>query len=233
MYHCTKCGVTVKTQAAVCPLCRGALHGDGEGAEQTYPKAAEKRNRRLLVECVISLALMLIQVLVNYLTTPHVYWCIPACITVLYSWLLVVLVRTGRMRRGITWYSHLLPVALLVLLFSVYIMRSGAVPGWYLTYGIAFCISLSLLINNGWILIHRRSAFDILPSQVILCLLGFVPVCLALFKVIVFSWANAGTAMLSLATVAGILFLYRSRSKTALRRYFFMMHPSGGQSQES
>ncbi len=233
MLYCRKCGVTVKTRAERCPLCRAPLHGDDAGTEQTYPKAVDKRNRRLLVECAISLSLVLIQVLVNYLATPHVYWCIPASVTVLYSWLLVVLVRTGRMRRGITWFSHLLPVALLVLMFALYIMRSGAVPGWYLTYGIAFCISLSLLINNGWILIHRRSAFDILPSQVILCVLGFVPVCLALFRVIVFSWANAGTAILSLMTVGGILFLYRSRSKTALRRYFFMTHPSGGQSLES
>jgi hypothetical protein len=223
VYHCTGCGVTVKTKVALCPLCRKPLHGDEAGTEQSYPASDAKKSRRLLIECLITLTVILTQVLVNFLASPGILWCIPSCATVLYSWLIVILARKGRLRGGIAWYYHLPPVAFLLILYSLYIIEAGQALSWYPTYGIAFCIALSLLINNGWMLVSRRSAFRILPSQLFLCVVGLIPILLALFSVIAFTWASIGTASLSLATFAAILIIYRARIRRTLRRYFYTM----------
>lgn len=223
MYRCENCGVTVKTKGTLCPLCQTSLAGDETGAEQTYPVSDAKKSRRLLIESCISLTIIFTQVLVNFLTSPGILWCIPSCATVLYSWLIVVLARTGRMRTGITWYYHLLPVTFLMILYNWYIIEAGPVLSWYPTYGLALCIVLSLLINSGWMLFSRRSAFNILPSQLLFCVLGLIPISLALFSVIAFSWASVGTATLSLVTFTSILIIYRMRMWRMLRRHFYSM----------
>lgn len=221
MLYCKHCGVNVQTKATACPLCRAPLTGDMAGTERTYPVSKLRKSRRLLMESLISLTILFTQVLVNLLTTPLFLWCIPSCATVLYSWLVVILARTGRMRRGVTWYHHLLPVTGLLILFNLYIIGAGNGLTWYLTYGYAFGIAFPLIINNGWILLSRRAAHNILPSQIFTCVLGLVPISLALFSVVAVTWASIGAASLSLATVVVTVIIYRARVLTSLRRYFF------------
>ncbi len=221
MYRCVNCGVTVKTMTTCCPLCHMSLEGDETGTEQTYPFICAKKSCRVIIESGTSLTIMAIQVLINLLVSPGILWCIPACATVLYSWLIVILARTGRMRNGVTWYYHLLPVSLLMILYNLYVIEAGPVLSWFPTYGLAFCIALFLLINNGWMLYSRRSVFNILPSQLFICILGLIPIYLVLLKVIAFSWANMGTAALSLGTVITVLIIYRTRTRMMLRRYFY------------
>lgn len=221
MLNCEKCGVTVRTKATACPLCHAPLAGDMAGTEWTYPAVNLKKSRRLLMESLISLTILFVQVLVNLLTTPYILWCIPSCAAVLYSWLIVILARTGRMRKGVAWYYHLLPVAALLILFNLYVIGAGNGLSWFLTYGYAFGIALPMLINNGWILLSRRSVYNILPSQLFTCILGLVPISLALFSVIAVTWASIGAASLSFATVAAVVLIYRTRIFRALRRYFF------------
>jgi hypothetical protein len=190
----------VKTEAALCPLCHTLLLGDNKETERTYPAFHAKREYRLLIEACVALLMIISHVIVNLLVSPQVLWCIPSCATVAYFWLLVVLTRKGWLRHGITWKYHLLPVTVLLVLYNLYVNGAGPAISWYPTYGLAFCIALSLLINNGWMLLARHAAFDILPSQFILSILGMVPVCLAILRVIAFSWANIGWRLFWLFT---------------------------------
>jgi len=220
VYCCQQCGVTVKTAAAHCPLCHAPLNGDNCGTERTYPEFEPKKDRRLLAEGCIALAIILAHIVINLFVTPGLMWCVPSCATVIYSWLLVVLARKGKLRHGIGWKYQLAPVAVLLILYNLYVNRAGPVLTWYPTYGLSFCLALSLLINYGWMLVSRRSALDILPSQLIISVLGIVSFCLVLLRVIAFSWASVGTAALSAGTLIFSLVLCRTKAPAALQSYF-------------
>jgi len=223
MYQCKQCGVTVKTESIHCPLCHSLLDGDPSNTEQTYPMFQARKEHRLQIEGFAAFIMIIAHVMINLIVTPALLWCIPSCATVLYFWLLVVLNRKGRMRHGITGKYHLLPVTALLILYNLYVNEAGPVLSWYPTYGLAFCLALSLLINNGWMLLSRHCAFDILPSQIIISILGMIPVYLVVIRVIAFSWASVGTAALSLGTLVFILIVYRARTKMLLQSYFYAL----------
>ena len=222
MYQCKECGVTVKTLSTRCPLCHGPLQGDPAGAERSYPVYRARKMRRVWTECCVTGGIMGFHILLNLFVSPQVLWCIPFCATVVYSWLLVALDRKGVLRHGITWTYHLLPITVLLMLYNLYTNGGGPALSWFPTYGIAFCIALSLLINYGWILVSRRSALDVLPSQLMISIAGLITVLLVILRVIAFTWACVGTGVLSLATLAFILIAYRARTRAMLQSYFHL-----------
>ena len=223
MKHCLACGITVQTTAVACPLCHTPLAGDASATQQTYPTFQPKKVHRLLLEGGIAFFLITLHVVLNLFILPNLLWCIPLCATVLYSWMLLILRRKGKLRRGITWKYHLLPVTVLLILYNLYMNEAGPVLSWYPTYGLAFCIALCLLINHGWMFFSRRSALDIIPSQLIISLLGMVPIYLVLVRVITFSWASVGTAALSVITLVSLLVLYRANIRAMLKHYFYVL----------
>lgn len=223
MYQCNQCGVTVKTAATRCPLCHGLLDGGPAGTERSYPACSPRKTRRFWTEFGVIAAIMGFHVLLNLFVSPQVLWSIPFCATVAYSWLLVALDRKGVLRHGITWTYHLLPITALLMLYNLYTNGGGPALSWFPTYGIAFCIALSLLINYGWFFLSRRSALDVLPSQLIISIAGLIPVLLVVLRVIAFTWACVGTAVLSVATLLFILLAYRTKTRTMLQSYFHVL----------
>ena len=161
MKHCDKCNVEVNTELNHCPLCFNEIKGDNNttglySVSTSKPKEIQKSHKTRKVFFLISLAVMLVCGLINYLTkTP--FWSGIVGLSVLYLWILVR--HTIMSNRNVFEKIALQILGVLSILLMTNHVSGG---GWFLEYVFPALLCFVIFTLNMILFISkRRKTFEI------------------------------------------------------------------------
>ncbi|WP_367924237.1 DUF6320 domain-containing protein [uncultured Ruthenibacterium sp.] len=218
MKHCESCRIDFATPVEICPVCGGPLSGQNE--KPVYPVLGFRRRyhlvRRILLFC--SILTVAICVFVNLAVMPHFWWWLIVATSFIYTWTaLPHILRTGGNAGG--------KILMQVVCMGALVMLLDAETGWR-GWSVDFVLPIILCIGIAAIMVvvlcNLTHWARYVLYQVVLALLGFLPL---VFYWIDFSrvfWAAAVPAVMALASLTALaLFGDRSIKNEFLKRFRF------------
>lgn len=209
MKYCKACGAAIATPAGRCPLCGGALEGDGAGCAPAYPPQRDAKGyhfvRRLLGFC--SALACVVCAAANWLFTPGVWWCLYVVTALGYLWLSVPhMARRGGNGGG----KALMQVVCLSALAVLLDLEIGW-QGWSVDFVLPVICCGGIAAVLVMILANRTNWAGYVLYQLVLTVIGFVPAVLYAAGLARFLPGALAPAGLAAASLLG-LFIFGDRS---------------------
>lgn len=208
MKRCEQCGVQVNGPGKLCPLCGAPLSGEGGGGA-VYPAVGFGRGYHFAKRLLLFLSIMAVIVcaVVNLATMPNFWWWAIVATALAYAWA----VGSHSLRRGGNGGGRVLvqvvAAAALVLLLD---FETGW-RGWSVDFVLPAICGVGIAAILVLILCNLTNWAQYVLYQVVLALLGFVPIALYFFKISRVFWAASIPAVMALASLVA-LFLFGDRS---------------------
>ena len=207
MKHCDKCNVDVNSDLNYCPLCFNEI-GNGDAEKPKLYSVTKEKPREIIkthttrkIFAIISIAVVLICAIINYLTlTP--FWSGIVALSVVYLW---IFVRHTIMSTRSAFEKILLQILgiLAILILSNYV--SGG--GWFMDYVLPSLLSLVLIILNMILFISsRRKKHEVsfLIIEILIVIVSIIFMCICEFNLLhLISLCLAGLSIVGLIIMDG------------------------------
>lgn len=222
MSKCKQCGVIVRDDTEVCPLCKCVLDTDTE-AENKYPDIWAKNHvLKLIIRIYLFVAIVTESLLIylNYIYFDGLYWSVIVGVVLAYIYL--TLAYTVSYSRSGYRMKIIVGVAGGILLLNVIDHVLGN-NGWSIDY--AFPVALMAVDVTVLVLIifNRRNWQSYLSFQIAMILFSLIPVILSVLgymRVPILAYLALAVAVF---LFLGTVIIGGKRAMTELKRRFHMM----------
>lgn len=223
MKICNVCHIHIDTTEATCPLCGNGLQ-ETAAAEYNVPKNHYPNLKKELVKYNFIMRILLfvsllgcgVSVLINLLTNTTFLWCLIVVAAVVYAWLVV----PSLLRQGFNYGLQALLQGLLASALCIALDFIIGYSGWSFTYVIPSIITLCILSVDLLSLFYRTNYTQYILYQIIVGVLGFVPLILYLTSVTHVFILAIIPACLGLASVLACLIFSDKSVKNEFKRRF-------------
>ena len=229
--YCSKCNVTIDCKASVCPLCHGELTvksiipeditPDVKNNEQEVPfptgKITRFRTDRFTKIMFIVLVLSsLICEVINVVLDPEFMW---STIFIIVAWYLYYCVRFTFFAQG----NFHIRIFGQVIVITIIVIASRLIFG-----GNEFLFSIWLpityfvgeLLIGVYALIYFKEAHKKMISILVLCILGWIPICAAYILDIGLKWPSIAATAFSALEIIVTMIIGRRHIIGELKRFF-------------
>jgi hypothetical protein len=224
MQVCNKCKVKISSKTNICPLCRSKIEIDEKNVS-VYPKYIPHANKYKYVKQIISIISIIIiatSILLNILVIQTSYWSILVSACVLYFWGLGLISFNKKINLGLKLMLQALTIPLILILMNAFATNSYITNKitWALSYATPFII-LCFIFTINFIITQRKQLLkDFLLYQLALCIMGFIPLIILLFKVAEPLYPSIITALCSYTVIIYLVAKYRKIIKDEMKKKF-------------
>lgn len=218
MKECKRCGVKVIDDTNSCPLCKSVLSGKVNG-QNNYPEISLTiKNYNLLIKICLFLSIVgsIICIVVNYITYNKYLWSVISIAAILYSWSIIL----HAIKRNINIASKILVQTICIAILIFIIDNVLGYQGWSVNYVIPGLIVTANIAILVMIISNRMKWKSYVLYQIVICILGLIPIFLYLIGAMNKEWTVWGSAILSFAILTGTLIFSDNDVKDELRRRF-------------
>lgn len=220
MKYCRECGVGVRGEGALCPLCRSELLGPPEeGAYAAYPKIEMRSGKYAAVAkpmLYASLCVGLLCLFVNLITLPDVLWSLIVMTGILFLWETVGLMILSQKNIGLKLLAQML--AAMIVLITIDAVTGWR--GWALGYVVPFVIIASSGAMTTILYIKRTQWREYMLFQLVIMLNGFIPVILFWCGLTNVLWPGAVGALYSTFSLDAMVIFFDKQVANELRKRF-------------
>lgn len=208
MKRCEQCKVQVTGPGKLCPLCGAPLSGRGE-EDAAYPPVGFGRGYHFIKRLLLFLTLMAVIVcaVVNLATAPDFWWWAIVATVLAYAWA----VGSHSLRHGGNGGGKVLMQVLAAAALVVLLDLETGWRGWSVDFVLPAICGVGIAAILVLVLCNLTNWAQYVLYQVVLALLGFVPIALYFFGASQVFWAAAIPAVMALASLIA-LFLFGDRS---------------------
>ena len=219
MSKCKQCGVIVRDDTEVCPLCKCVLDVDGE-AENKYPDIwAKNQVLKLVIRIYLFVAIVTESILVylNYIYFNGLYWSVIVGVVLAYIYL--TLAYTVSYSRSGYRMKIIVGVAGAVLLLNVVDHVLGN-NGWSVNYVFPAALMAVDVTVLFLIIFNRRNWQSYLSFQIVMILFSIIPVVLNLFGYMTVPILAYLALAVAIFLFLGTVIIGGKRATTELKRRF-------------
>ena len=222
MSKCKQCGVIVRDDTQVCPLCKCVLDVD-EGAENKYPDIWAKNHvMKLIIRIYLFVAIVTESLLIylNYYYFNGLYWSVIVGVVLAYIYL--TLAYTVSYSRSGYRMKIIVGVAGAILLLNVIDHVLGN-NGWSIDYALPAALLAVDVTVLFLIIFNRRNWQSYLSFQIAMILFSLIPVILHLLgyvRVPILAYLALAVAVF---LFLGTVIIGGKRATTELKRRFHVM----------
>lgn len=223
MKKCDSCHISINTENTTCPLCGTGLTAQEETAYSTPDNCYPNFNKELATyNFVVRLLLFVsllgcgVSVLINLLTNTSFLWCLIVVAAVVYAWLVV----PALLRQGFNFGLQSLLQAFSASALCIALDFIIGYSGWSFTYVVPSIITLCIISVDLLSLFYRTRYSQYVLYQIIVGILGFVPLVLYLTGVANVFILAIIPACLGLASVLACLVFGDKTVKNEFKRRF-------------
>ncbi len=221
MKKCKYCNIMVDTDKSFCPLCYNRLDSVNDNSDVLYSMRNEDettiKTSKFLLKLFIYLSIfsMACCIVINYLTTPNIWWSPLVIVGELYIWILIkhtILSKKSLFRKIV-----LQIISILLILYSA---EKLSLSHWLLPYAFPSSSLAILLIMTLISLISKKRGeyvFGFLIISLILGLASFIILLLDLFEFKILHIINLSACMLFL--LALLLFGFNSMKAELAKKW--------------
>lgn len=189
MKYCEDCRINVPGKELSCPLCHKSMTIlDDQENGQIYPDfEPQKRRDKKLIKAFSKTAVLLIfsSVIINMMISSETWWSAIFSSFVLYVWLLGLLTFKRTAHPGLKLMAHAIAMPLLLVVINSFASntRTFTRVSWAVSYAMPIIIICFIIVINIMMYRRRQNLRNYLLYQLSLCVIGFVPLILALVGV--------------------------------------------------
>lgn len=223
MKKCETCQISIDTKSSTCPLCGTGLTAQDEVAYATPANRYPNFNKELatynfLVRLLLFVSLLGcgVSVLINLLTNTKFLWCLIVVAAVVYAWLVV----PSLLRQGFNFGLQALLQSFFAIALCIALDFIIGYSGWSFTYVVPSIITLCIVSVDLLSLFYRTKYSQYVLYQIIVGILGFVPLVLYLTGVANVFILAVIPACLGLASVLACLIFGDKTVKNEFKRRF-------------
>lgn len=223
MKKCETCHISIDTKKSTCPLCGTGLTTQEKPAYSTPKNRYPDFNKELatynfLVRLLLFVSLLGcgVSVLINLLTNTSFLWCLIVVAAVAYAWLVV----PSLLRDGFNFGLQALLQAFFAIALCIALDFIIGYSGWSFTYVVPSIITLCIISVDLLSLFYRTKYSQYVLYQIIVGILGFVPLILYLTNVTHVFILAIIPACLGLASVLACLIFGDKTVKNEFKRRF-------------
>lgn len=219
MKKCKYCNVTVETEKDFCPLCFNHLETIDNDVEPFY--RLRKKNETAIITnrflyklfSFISLCVVSICFIIDYLTSETINWSLVVLFSVLYVWVLIAY--TIISKRSVFKKVFLQLISIFLLLF--FIQKLSAID-WFLTYVFPSVSILAVSVTLMLIFIKKNRGEYVIGFLFIHLLLAIASLLILLIKKDTFFLLNMINAIFCFLSFLGILIFGFNALKSELQK---------------
>ncbi len=220
MKTCNRCHVNILDDATICPLCKSVLcEKDGIPGEPTYPDTESNLRSFTIFKRIIlffSIVAGVVSILINYFFYNGVLWSLITTAAIIYFWAAIIFAVKNHANLA----SKILVQAICASALLVVIDYVIGYTGWAVNYVVPNILSLANIVVLIVIIVNRLDWHNYVIYQIMIGLLGFVPVILYMMNVIHFPIIPIISAGISLASLAGTMIFGEKTVRSELKRRF-------------
>lgn len=222
MKYCKSCDVHVLDEAKRCALCGDILELTGdEPIENRYPDFVLKRSEFSLIKKMyiyLSILIVITSIVVDIWRESLISWSLLSVSVVLYSWTIIYHAIKNNVHIAAKILVQAMSGALFILLIDIFF----GFEGWSLNYVIPQVLMVANVVIFILMMINRMKWRDYVFYQMVMTLLGLVPMLLILFGWITLPFMSILSVILSLAILIGTFIFGDKTVKGELIRRFHL-----------
>lgn len=189
MRYCENCRVRIRTPQKHCPLCQGALSGDGSGCEQLFPDLSEETSKLAFwfkIYTFVCVLAAVVCVSLNAALPFDTWWSLFVLAGVACAWLVtVVAIRKRRnLLKNAMWQLVLACIALVLWDWAT------GWQLWALDYGLPAAVVAALVSMLVIITVRKMSSPEYMIYLLMCCGFGLIPLVLLVCGALKVQWPS-------------------------------------------
>lgn len=211
MQYCTACKLHISSRTQRCPLCQASLPVTQDlEATQTYPVfIPRQKTNKWLTKSVSVTAVMLIlsSALTNWATWNGHLWGVAITAFAIYIWLTALITFKRGIHPGVKLMTQAMALTLLLVVIDMFAFGTEIITraSWSVGFAMPFVFIGGIIAINVVMVRNKQTIRDYLLYQLVLCVVGIIPLVLVLFVVAQPLWSSVIAASCSLLTLIGLL----------------------------
>ena len=206
MKHCEKCNVDVNTNHTHCPLCFNEIRGENNtplmySVSGTKPTEIQKKHHARKILALISIAVIAICAVINYLTeTP--FWSGIVAASIVYVW---IFVKHTIMSQRNTFEKILLQILAMVGLLLITNYVSGG--GWFVPYVLPALLTIVVVVLDFMLFISKRRRQLQVSFILIEVLILILSIVFLLLKAVTFKLIHMISLITAILSILGVIIM--------------------------
>lgn len=222
MNICRQCGILLEENVSKCPLCNRAVEGEHDSDNRWYPiytahinQASRKMCSRVFLFILITA--ISICALINLLTGITNPWFLYVTCPILYLILLIYNTILSKIHAGAKILFQIFGISAMLFMLD---FVSGY-SRWSVNIVIPFLFILGTFMTTLIILKKKMLWSEYVGYEIVMILIGFIPVLLYATRVSSVLWAGATSALYSFLTMVGMLIFSNKKFKNEVKSRFY------------
>lgn len=221
---CERCGVIIRDETWLCPLCSGAITSEradvtGTPHSVSYPDISyriKKMRLAIKITVFVSVVAAVIMFIINYFTFNGIYWSLMATAGLAYA--CMTLIFSFRKKSSTQW---IIIIQCILAAGLIYVLDwILGYSGWSVRYGFPVLVMLADLIAVILMCVYRNGWQNFIITEIVACAFGLVLLLMSAAGMgevpVLTAVAAAGSALILAGT---ILFGHRMIREEVKRRF--------------
>lgn len=221
MPKCKNCHITIDDSTDTCPLCWHRIKDHYSEKAKPYPTykkdvPIKRRIKNYRIFSFISICIVSLVLLVNILTWQGKLWSLYVIAGLGYAWLLVAHTILQRRHVGLKILVQLIAVSAIIIMID----QLSGWHRWSTNYVIPFLIIGSAISINIAVSTTEMRWPDYSIYQIIIMVVGLVPLIVYLFGGATVLWTNVAAAFVSFVIFIALMIFKDKKFKQELKKRF-------------
>jgi hypothetical protein len=226
MQYCEKCKVSISTKTNICPLCHNRIKID-EKAKITYldyEPLKDKYTKTAIIISSIAPFLIVASLVLNLFVFKSSYWSVIAIAGIIYFWLLGLLTFNKRINMPVKLIAHVITISLILIIINIFASKELVIKNitWAISYAIPLVIFTFTAFINFIMFTTKQRLKDFLLYQLVLCLLGFIPLIILMWGIAKPLYPSILTAFYSYSTILYLIVYSKNIIKEEFKKRFHL-----------
>ncbi len=226
MQYCEKCKVSISTKTNICPLCHNRIKID-EKAKITYldyEPLKDKYTKTAIIISSIAPFLIVASLVLNLFVFKSSYWSVIAIAGIIYFWLLGLLTFNKRINMPVKLIAHVITISLILIIINMFASKELVIKNitWAISYAIPLVIFTFTAFINFIMFTTKQRLKDFLLYQLVLCLLGFIPLIILMWGIAKPLYPSILTAFYSYSTILYLIVYSKNIIKEEFKKRFHL-----------
>jgi hypothetical protein len=226
MQYCEKCKVSISTKTNICPLCHNRIKID-EKAKITYldyEPLKDKYTKTAIIISSIAPFLIVASLVLNLFVFKSSYWSVSAIAGIIYFWLLGLLTFNKRINMPVKLIAHVITISLILIIINIFASKELVIKNitWAISYAIPLVIFTFTAFINFIMFTTKQRLKDFLLYQLVLCLLGFIPLIILMWGIAKPLYPSILTAFYSYSTILYLIVYSKNIIKEEFKKRFHL-----------
>jgi len=218
MKICKNCKVKIMSNNDSCPLCKTVLTtSDEKVTEDIYPIIKTNLQKYDLITRIflfVSVIGAVLMVIINYATYNGLLWSVISTALIIYFWSIMSYAIKHNINIAYKFLVQTISISLLTILID-YIM---GYTGWAVNYVVPEVITAANIAVIILIIVNRMNWYNYILYQIVIAILGFIPLVLFLLGIIHEPWSTTISVAVSFMILCGTIIFNDKDVKNELKR---------------